>query len=173
MLDVSSDVQDCTANLQTIYDGLREYQALHGTTPERAGVGFLAQLVTEGVLEAGEARRVLTCPGPGAAPVPAGTDWADPDTLDARSSSYAARDTLKHPLTKFPAGGPAVQALVACDNAQGSNHVGVLNVLYSDRTVRTFEIERLVSSGVLDEGATFVPVGPDSPIEALRTLVAD
>jgi hypothetical protein len=170
--DVPDDVRDCRRNLRAIYDGLVEYESRFDSTPSGSGVGFLAELVASGVWEASRSDQ-LTCPGPGALPVPPGTDFGATDTLDAGSSAYAGRNTLDHPLEKFPSGGPELQALVACDNATGSNHGGVLNVLYSDRSVKTLELERLIESGVLPDGATRIPIGPDSPIEELRTLTAD
>ena len=173
MHDVDSDVRDCRTNLHAIYDALRAYNAERGTTPPEPGVAFLAALAAGGYLEGSAAER-LTCPGSGAHAVPSGTDFAAPDAVDERSSAFAARDVALHPLAKFPSGGREIQALVACDNAHGMNHSGgVMNVLYSDRTVKTLELDQLIESGVLPAGATLIPVGPESPIEELRVLRAD
>jgi len=172
--DVDSDVRACVENLQAIYDGLRAYRERHGHAPQGSGPAFFAELIASGVWNNDpENARRLTCPGPGATPVPPGTDYADPSSLGPASSAYAGRDSARHPLLKFPAGGEELQALVACDNARGMNHAGVVNVLYSDRTVKTFDLERLVADGILPGGTTTLVVGADSPLEELRVLLAD
>jgi hypothetical protein len=105
--------------------------------------------------------------------VPADTDYADLASLTAASSAYAGRDNAQAPLGDFPAGGDALEPLVACDDALGMNHAGVLNVLYSDGTVRTIELAREIERGTLPASTTNVPVGPGSPLVELRKLVGD
>jgi len=172
--EMDSDVQECTDNLLAIHDGLKAYHERFGHLPEPSGVAFLAELVRSGVWEntpASVAR--LTCPGAHAQPVPAGTRYDRPETLTAASSAYAGPDVEHHPLPRFPAGGPELQALVACDNAHGSNHDGVSNVLYSDRSVRSFTLAQLRERGDVPETAVYLVIGPDSPLEDVRTLVGD
>ncbi len=168
--EVPSDVALCRERLREIYAGLRTYAERSGHAPAGAGTRFLAALIAEGVWEdTPENRARLTCPGPGAEPVPAGTDWKAPGTLDGRSSAYAARDAAAHPFESFPAGGRV--AVLACDDAR--NHGGVLNVLYADGSVRTFALEELVAAGRLPTGTASLAAGPESPLEELRVLSAE
>ncbi|HED65398.1 MAG TPA: hypothetical protein ENJ09_07570 [Planctomycetes bacterium] len=170
-IEVSSDVAECRRHLLAIYDGLRAYHERFGRLPERAGVGFLASLVADGIWENDEAHAaLLTCPGPGARPVTPTTDLSDPSTWTEDSSAYAGRDPIGSPIEKFPAGGPAASALAACDNQAGCNHPGILNVLYTDRTVRTFELAALLRRGEVPPGTEHLIVGPDSPLSGLRVL---
>ena len=168
--EVPSDVVVCRENMRAIYAGLREYATRHGHAPEGSGARFLAALIAEGVWEdTPESRARLTCPGAGAQPVPPGTDWSAPATLDEASTAYAARDVAAHPFETFPAGGRVV--VLACDDAAGMNHAGVLNVLYADGAVRTFELADLIAAGRVPADATGIVVGPRSPLEELRVLV--
>ncbi len=172
--DVSSDVRTCTSNLQAIYDGLRAYNDRFGRPPSGSGVAFFAELVSAGIWEdSPEARERLTCPGSGATPVPDATDFAQLASLTNASSAYAGRDSAAFPLTTFPAGGPDNTALVACDNAHGMNHDGVMNVLFTDRTIQALYLDQLIESGALPPGTETIVVGPDSPLEELRVLSAD
>lgn len=170
--DVPSDVSTCREHMREIYAGLRTYAQRSGRAPEGAGARFLAALIAEGVWEdTPENRAKLTCPGVHAAPVPPGTDWKTPASLDGQSSAYAARDTVAHPFGAFPSGGRA--AVLACDDAQRMNHEGVLNVLYADGSVRTFALEELIAAGRVPAGTSNLVVGPASPLEELRVLTAD
>ena len=169
--DVEEHVRTCRENLQTIYDGLRAYADENGGAPTGSGPAFLGALIVSGTWPDDAAHRArLTCTGPNARPVDPGTDWTDASTWTADSSAYAARDAERAPLAKFPSGGAELEALVACDNADGMNHPGVVNVLYSDRTVKTFELEKLVAAGTLATGASNLAIGPDAPLEELRVL---
>lgn len=171
---VGSDVRECKSNLQEIYRGLRAYRDQHGHAPQASGVAFFAALIADGVWEntAANARK-LTCPGRGAHAVPDGVDFADLASLGPASSAYAGRDVANHPLAKFPSGGAEIETLIACDDAGGMNHDGALNVLLSDGTVKTLLLDQLIEEGRLPADATNIPVGPDSPLEELRVLVAD
>lgn len=172
--DVGSDVRACTANLRAIYDGLLEYDRRFGRPPEESGVAFFAALVARRIWEdAPAARARLTCPGKGARPVPAGTDYARLSALTGESSAYAGRDVARAPLGAFPAGGKDLEPLVACDGALGMNHAGVLNVLYSDGSVRTVELAREIERGALPAGTESVAAGRGSPLPDLRKLVGD
>ena len=172
--EMESDVRTCTDNLLAIYDGIREYDERFGHPPSGSGVAFFAELVESGIWKdaPGSVAR-LTCPGPNAHPVPDGTSFAVVAGLTSASSAYAGRNMKDHPLEQFPSGGPDVQALVACDNANGSNHDGITNVLYSDRTVKTFEVEKLRERGVLSEDTDVLRIGPNSPLTDVRKLIAD
>jgi len=91
--------------------------------------------------------------------------------LTGAHTSYAVRDFAAFPLDQFPTGGR--EPILACGNAHGMNHADAVNVLYADKTVRTFTIEQEVERGTLEAGATLLPVGPDSPLADLRKLRAD
>lgn len=170
--DVPSDVSVCTERMREIYQGLREYARLHGGAPQASGSELLAELIRSGVWEnTPENAQKLSCPGPGAHPLPAELDYAAPGPLDGRHSAYAARDNLGHPFETFPRGGRV--AVLACDNAQGMNHDGLMNVLYADGSVRVFTLSDLIAKGILEPTTTSIPIGEDSPLEDLRTLKAD
>ena len=174
VIALDDDVRQCKENLRSIYAGLIALDAELGHPPEARGVAFFAALVASGTWAAdAEHLERLSCPGPGAHPVLPGTDFADTASLTGASSAYAGRDAVECPLDKFPAGGPDNQALIACDNAIGMNHDGVMNVLYTDGTIKTLELARLIESGIVPVGSTSIPIGPDSPIEDLRHLSAD
>jgi hypothetical protein len=168
--DFGSDVRECTQNLRTIYAGLRRYHELHGTLPQGSGAAFLLELLGDALPDDAEHRAALTCPGPGAEPVPPGLDLSDLAKRTPSASAYAGRDMVHFPLTKFPSGGAELEPLAACDNAEGWNHDKVLNVLYSDGSVVTLSLERLVEQNRVPPGTTVLPVGPDSPLEELRKL---
>ena len=175
--DFSSDVEECKANLREIFAGLSDYAEAEGRAPEKSGVAFFAELISGGTWENDEAHaRFLTCPGvPIETLAIAGkppTEWfASLDGLTGDSSSYAGRDPVNHPLPGFP--GPGTEALVACDNRHGANHEGITNVLLSDGSVLTLELEREKENGNVEEDAEVLVVGPDSPLPELRTLSLD
>jgi hypothetical protein len=148
--DVPSDVHVCKENLRAIYAGLREFRNEKGAAPTQPGRAFFEELITSGLWEDTPANRGrLTCPG---------------------SGGYAGRDTREHPLAKFPSGGADIQTLIACDNASGLNHEGAMNMLQSDGTVITYQLEELIERLTLPAGTLNIPVGPDSPLESLRVL---
>lgn len=172
--EVTSDVEACRLNLQAIYEGL---ETLHpgGQAPTEGGVALFASLITSGTWEnTAENARKLTCPG--SARTPTGRETGEPTTwfaaeVDGSCSGYAGRDLAAHPLPRFPTSG--TQILMACDNAGGSNHEGLTNALFADGSVKTYDLEKLVENGLVEEGAAYLVVGEGSPVEALRMLVAD
>lgn len=148
--DVPSDVHVCKENLRAIYSGLRDFKAEKGAAPAQPGQAFFQELITSGVWEDNEENRAkLTCAG---------------------SGSYAGRDTAAHPLAKFPSGGAEIETLIACDNANGMNHEGAMNVLQSDGTVITYQLEDLIGKGAVPPETTNLSIGPDSLLEKLRVL---
>jgi len=172
--DVEGDVTECAARLRGLYAALR---ALHDQThevPPGSGTVFLAGPLALGAIEdTPSSRAMLTCPGPGAQPVPPGTDWTDLASLGPQSSAYAGRDQVAAPLARFPSGGPEIEPLAACDNADGMNHDGCMNVLYSDGTVVLLRLADEIAAGRLPAGARSIPVGPGSPLPDLAKLVGD
>ena len=174
VVDMSGDVQECATRMGRIYEGLVKFNAREKPGPSESGVRFLGALIASGVLEDTPANRVLlTCPGPGAAPVAANVDYKALHELTGADSAYAARDHVKFPLPKFPSGGPEIEPLVACDNEHGLNHKGCMNVLYSDGSVVTLFLEEEIERGNLPAGSRTIPVGEDSPIADLRKLTRD
>lgn len=165
--DVPDDVRECTARLRTIYQGLVEFEQRFDRPPPGSGVSFFGELIGGGVWPPERANE-LTCPGPHATPQREGVDFTLAQDLTGADSAYAGRDTEGHPLPCFPCGGN--HAILACDNAAGMNHDGVMNVLFTDGSVQTLRIDKLVEQGRLPAGTTTIPVGPSSPIETLRTL---
>lgn len=167
IVDVSGDVSTCAANLRHIYTDMVLYGTRHQSEqrlPPESGVRLLAAVA------ASEDHGYLTCPGPGAEPVPKSVDYGNLASLTGAASAYAARDTLAFPLAKFPSGGAEIEPLVACDNARGLNHEGCMNVLYSDGSVVTLFLSQEIEEGRLPAGSITIPVGPDSPIPDLRKL---
>ena len=165
--DVSSDVQTCKSHMMAIYKGLAS-QARTGEVDLSSGYDLVAGLLEKDLWErTPENLAKLTCPGPGATPVPEGA-LALPGTFGPETSAYACRDMQAHPLQRFPSGGENNEPLLACDNASGMNHDGVMNVLYTDGTVLTLHVAREIELGRLPAGTTLIEVGPGSPHEDLR-----
>jgi hypothetical protein len=160
---VTDDVQACALNLRAIHAALGAHDRVHGEVPAETGPAFLGALLASGALAD---RAALVCPGPGAEAVSGPSGAA----LTSAGTGYAARDARAHPLAKFPAGGPELEPIAACDNARALNHVGCMNVLYSDGSVVTLTLEHELASGGLPSGATTIPVGPDSPHPDLSKL---
>ena len=170
--DVPDDVRTCKENLRDIYEGLRAYHAKHGRLPQGSGPRFLGALIAEGIWEDTPAHRAkLTCPGPHAHAVPEKINWSDAGSLTSRHTAYAVRDFEAFPLEKFPCGGD--EPLISCDNADALNHDGATNVLYAEKTVRTFLLPQEIERGRVPAGTTHLVVGPDSPFPDLRKLLAD
>jgi len=173
-LDAPRDVERCSENLRALYAGLLEHQKRFGRAPAGSGTAFLAELISSGVwADTPETRARLTCPGPGAARVRADVDYRRLETLAPADSAYAARDTARCPLVKFPSGGAELEPLVACDNAHGANHAGCTNLLYSDGSVVVLLDEQLRARGLLAEGARAPKAGPASPVPELAKLAGD
>jgi hypothetical protein len=174
VFEAPNDVRVCADNLRALYAGLREYHARFGRLPEGRGPAFLAALVAEGLWSDTPAERArLTCPGPGAAPVPEGVDYRRPAGLGGVDSAYAVRDFAAFPLARFPAGGHALEPLVACDNQRAMNHDACTNVLYTDGSVRTLTLAQEVERGHLPPGARVMAVGPEATIPDLAKLLPD
>jgi hypothetical protein len=174
IVEVPDDVNACARNLREIYKGLLLLGVREKHPPTRSGVALLGDLIASGALEDTPANRAhLTCPGPGAAPVRADVDYRALETLTEADSAYAARDVEAFPLAKFPSGGPELEPLVACDNADGLNHAGCTNVLYSDGTVVTLLLAQEIERGHVPADAKTIKVGKGSPIADLRKLTQD
>jgi prepilin-type processing-associated H-X9-DG protein len=172
--DFGDDVQACKANLRFLYQELALRTARTGRPPAHSGAAFFLELLASGdVPDTPENRARFSCPGRHAQPVRAGLDPRELAAPPADASAYAGRDTAAFPLARFPAGGDEREPLIACDNARGLNHAGVMNVLYSDGSVETLVLEQEIGRGRLPAGALTIPVGNDSPLPELRKLVAD
>ena len=169
---VASDVAECTARLRRIHEALRARAAREGHPPRESGVALLGALIASEALPDAE-RAVLTCPGPHAAPVPAGVDYRDSAGLTRADSAYAARDCASFPLASFPSGGSQLEPIAACDDEHGLNHEGCMNVLYSDGSVVTLMLAQEIERGHLPPDATTIPVGKGSPVPGLEKLTLD
>lgn len=174
-LAVTDDVERCKQHLSAIHQGLVLYTQQIGRPPQSSGVALLAELIASGVWQdTPENRALLTCPGPNAELAPPDTDFLKVDALSDASSAYAARDARTHPFEAYPEGGPGLAAVVACDNVGGTlNHRGLMNVLYSDGSIRTFVLDELIERGTLPPGTSVLVPGPRSPIADLRVLTVD
>ena len=172
-----SDVEECKANLRSIYGGLVDYQKKNGQLPSESGVRFFAELISSGYWENNAARaRSLTCPGVALEKLALAADapetwYSDLSSLSGKSSGYAGRNVNDSPLFNVP--GPGTEALIACDNQHGANHDGVTNVLMSDGSILSLELETEIESGNLPEGTTQLVVGPESRLEFLQALSLD
>lgn len=163
-----SDALECSARLREIHQALADLARERGWQPTGSGVAFFAELVASGFWpDTAESRARLSCPGVHALP-PGARSFADLAALGEEDSAYAGRDLAAFPLARFPTSGQEI--LMACDNAQGMNHDGVMNALYADGSVKTFSLREELEAGKLAAGAASIPVGPDSPLEDLRKL---
>ncbi len=170
--EFDSDVDACRANLTQIYDGLRAMKSEQNREPKESGVRFFAELISSGMWEdTEETRRVLTCPGKNVPPVAAMPSFADLSAVSGADSTYAGRDNVGHPLERFPTSGS--EPLIACDNSHGMNHDGVMNVLYADGSIKTFQVEMLRERGKLGPEEAVIYVGPNSQVDDLRKLSLD
>ena len=170
----------CKANLEQIGRGFLEYEVKYGKIPDQSGVSFFASLITRKVWRPSvKNTKTLTCPAvqlsfltPGQDGIPT-EDWfmsQNKDAVDGGWSSYAGRDQKRHPLRGFTGRGKT--AIVADDNDPEGNHDTTTNVLWDDLSVRHIELVDIQDEGLLsdEEDILFIPVGPDSPVEGLRTL---
>jgi len=174
-------VTACQANLRAINQGLIEYQVKYSRLPKGSGVAFFASLIAEKAWPAEQATsKQLTCPGvdvssltPSQEGLPLKDWYKDLDQLDGGSSSYAGRDTQRHPLRKYPT--KEEEAIVADDNDGGANHDTTTNVLWGNGSVFALELIDLQNDGTLPKGddVEFITVGPDSEVESLRKLSLD
>ncbi len=178
---LESDVEQCIANLRAIHAGLVEYARTHDGLPQASGPRLLAALIAEGTWpnDAQHAHR-LTCPGVdlqllelGA--LPAEQWFTHLAEVGEQRSAYAARDLEAFPLERFPAPGigkAGREVLAACDNHLGANHDGVTNVLLTDGSVITYELEREIQAGRLPATSDRIPIGSSAPdsLAELRKL---
>ena len=170
--EFESDVDACRANLTDIYNGLRTMKTEQGIEPKGSGVRFFAEVIASGTWEDTEdTRRVLTCPGKNVTPVTSMPSFADLAAVTGDHSRYAGRDNVNHPLERFPMRG--TEPLIACDNEQGMNHDGVMNVLYADGSIKTFQVEMLRERKKLGPEEEVIYVGANSQVDDLRKLTLD
>ncbi len=169
--DVPSDVQTCKKNMAAIYKGWVALKKQTGQLPQGPGPVMIAGLIANGIWEDTDAyREMMTCPGPDAHALPQAIDFTQTASLSNASSAYACRNQKDYPLARFPAGGANNEPILACDNANGMNHDGVMNVLYTDGSITTLHLDQEIERGRLPAGTTTFVVGKESPIEDLRKL---
>ncbi len=173
-----ANVTACKANMREIGNGLIEYRAKYKKMPSEPGAGFITALITDKVWEntPGAAEK-LTCPGVevdslvGLQGLPSDQWYSDREIIDGSFSAYAGRDMKEHPFRKYPISGK--EALVADDNDPDGNHRTATVVLWGDNSVRELELVTLQKDGTLTEEETYIPVGPESPVDALTKLSID
>jgi prepilin-type N-terminal cleavage/methylation domain-containing protein len=173
-----ANVTACKANMTEINKAMLLYKNSMERVPNQSGAKFFTELITKGILENSKsAAKRMTCPGvdTGALPGLQGKteiEWyKNLEEIDGTCTSYAGRDTQRHPLRKFPGSGNEV--LVADDNDPEMNHNHTTVALMADGSVNTYEIAKLKESGLLGPDENHLIVGPDSPVEALRVLSLD
>ncbi|MCP3919473.1 MAG: prepilin-type N-terminal cleavage/methylation domain-containing protein [bacterium] len=171
-----TNVTACKANLGAISQGLLEYKAKYEKLPTGSGVHFFGALIADRVWDASDANsKRMTCPGveesyltPSQDGIPREEWYVDDDQMDAGYSTYAGRNVKDNPIRTYPM--KSSEAVVADDNDPEGNHRTTTVVLWGDSTVRELEVVDLIKEGVLDEEAQFIPVGAESPVEALQKL---
>lgn len=179
----SGEEAACAQNLGKTREGFLQYRQKYSKWPTQSGVGFFASLVTDKIWKPTVANtKRLNCPGvdlnsldPGLDGIPT-EDWYAPsnkDAFDGNWSSYAGRDVRRARLRGSQGSGKT--ALMADDNDPEGNHFTTTNVLWDDLQVRALELVEEQNAGRLsdDESVQFIPVGPDSPLESLRSLTID
>ncbi|MFQ5505799.1 MAG: prepilin-type N-terminal cleavage/methylation domain-containing protein [Planctomycetota bacterium] len=173
----------CRKNLQNFYAHIQSYEIRHRRKPRGGGPAFLYDL-WKGVMEHTEDNRdMFFCPAQRDDPhyqediLPQDPEqlWPSLDDFNSEDTHYAARGKrYKRNMDSGKA------AWIADDNEGGSNHrSGTINVLYGNGTVRPITKLSLEEDGLWggggdgnteeDEDYAF-PVGPDSPLKALRKL---
>lgn len=173
-----ANVTACKANMGAINQALLMYHMKYKRMPRESGVGFFAALITDKAWESTptNARR-LTCPGveieslTGIAGIDEEEWYIDRDLIDGSYSAYAGRNMQEYAFRKFPISGK--QALVADDNDPDGNHRTATVILWGDGAAREWELVEAEQNGLIDREAEFIPVGPESPIEALQRLSLD
>ena len=176
--EFADDVEQCRAQLDVIYHALRAHHERTGALPAERDARFLAALIWGGELAEGEdSAALLSCPGADlgarAASLAAHADqWSDEAAVRGDWSAYAVRDLEAYPLEQFPSGGREPEPLLACDNANGMNHAGLLNLLRADGSIVTYDLAEEIAQGRLPAGSEHIQVGPDSPYAELRKLRA-
>jgi len=170
----ASENTACQANLQNIHKGIILYKNKYKRLPNESGIRFFAEIYAKGAVEQTKTNAErLICPAVDKGSLAIGSIdwedwWTDLEAIGPDYSSYAGRDSKRHPLRKLSGKEP----LVSDDNDPEMNHQTTTNVLYGDGSVQQFELFELMDEGILMEEEPLV-VGPDSPVEDLRKLSLD
>jgi len=172
-------VTKCKANLAGIGKSFIIYrnQRNKGRWPEESGMRFLLTLVKHKQIE-GKDTEVFLCPGtsdrndtgPGGEDGSSYDDW---DNLDSATISYAGRDQVNSPIR----GGNESEIIIASDDDElRKNHKTMVNYLYADGSVRSFDTA-IDGAEILKDFPEYqkegMPIGPDCPFEPLRVLKVD
>lgn len=174
----TAEVTACQANLGEIHKAMLIYKSKYKRVPSKPGAQFLAELYSKQAMEnTKKGAQRLTCPAidvgfiePGRLELDPLEWYSDVEAVDGTWTTYAARDTDRFPLRKYPVAG---EPIVGDDNDGAMNHGTTTNVLYGDGSVEPYEIELLQEEGVLDPEETVLIVGPDSPVDDLTKLSLD
>ena len=173
-------VTACRKNLSDIGVAMKTWkeQRNKGRWPKESGIRFLLVLNKVGEITGRNCDKFL-CPatpdandtGPDGAP---GSSYADWENLDPTTISYAGRDQEGSPIK----GGDESTIVIASDDNDGrANHRFITNILYADGSTGSFDIKSEkgieLLQGFPEVESTGMPIGPDSPDEALRVLRID
>jgi prepilin-type N-terminal cleavage/methylation domain-containing protein len=172
-------VTECTSNQRNIAQTLILWKQKNKQRwPKESGIRFLLVLVRDDMIDPKETK-VFLCPGtlddntsPEAPGVP-GSAYAEWDSLDPATISFAGRDTKNYPINPNREG---AEVIVSDDNVQGGgNHRSATVYAYADGGVGIFEklSDEARNRGLDFEKEEAVPIGPDSPVEELRVLQID
>jgi prepilin-type N-terminal cleavage/methylation domain-containing protein len=174
----TSRVTACKANLGNIYDGLNMYYLKYNEMPRHGGVKLFASVISREAIENTKNNaEKMTCPAVEKNSL-AGlldTEWpewySDLERVDGTYSAYAGRNLKNFPLRQWPPSGN--EPLIADDNDGGMNHPTTTNVLYGDRSVRSYEVVILREEGKLGPEDKILDVGPESPVDDLTKFTLD
>jgi prepilin-type N-terminal cleavage/methylation domain-containing protein/prepilin-type processing-associated H-X9-DG protein len=176
----SGKVTKCKKHLADMGQGLLAWhdQRNKGHWPKESGIRFLLKLYQVGELK-GRNSETFLCPGtddrndtgPSGEP---GSSYEDWQNIDSTTISYAGRDQDNYPIK----GGDLSTIVIGADDNEGRpNHKFMTNYVFADGSVESFDIKGENSAAVLAEMPEVekmgLPVGPDSPLEALQVLRVD
>src|SRR5262245_8868237 len=176
----SGKVTKCKKHLADIGQGLLTWrdQRNKGYWPTEGGIRFILKLDQVGGLKGRNAETFL-CPGTDdrndtGPSGEIGSSYDDWENIDSTTVSYAGRDQDNFPIK----GGDLSTIVIAADDNEGrANHKFMTNYVFADGSVESFDIKGESSAAILAEMPEVeklgLPVGPDSPLEALQVLRVD
>lgn len=136
-----------------------------GRWPKESGIRFWLTLVKKDEIT-GKNTKVFLCPGT-QDDNDEGRAYEDIESADPTTISYAGPDLSIKPIDINRL---SEIVIIADDNDGRGNHKHSTVVTYADGTQATFDFSDYEAEL---PGLTYIPVGPDSPVEALQALMVD
>ena len=177
----TAEVFACSTNLSKMYQGLLQYELKFKSFPTQSGPKFLLSLWTRDALggRSETERDIFFCPGINSDPnverlkkIPVSELWPRLDDITGDDTHYAGRNLADKTLNVRNLRDGNV-CLAADDNEGASNHSsGTVNYLMGNGSTRQAIKATLVEEGLLTKEETFIPVGPESPVPALKQVIA-